>query len=86
MLVLVNEAQKKALAKAEARDDRFDRAVESGYEALEKPSNPLHVPKAEATVPEPGTILLVGVGIMILVWLAWRRRFTRTFCKKNTRG
>ncbi len=73
MIVLVNEAQKEALAKAEAQADRFDREVETGHETLEKPFNPLHVAGTEATVPEPDTILLAGVGIMILVWLAFRR-------------
>jgi len=79
MIVLVNAAQKEALAKAEAQADRFDREVETGHEALEKPFNPLHVPAVEKTIPEPDTILLVGVGIMILAWLALRRRMS---CKR----
>jgi len=76
MIVLVNEAQKEALTKAEAQDDRFDREVETGHEALEKPSNPLH---NEATVPEPDTILLAGVGMIILAWLVFRRKIQ---CKR----
>lgn len=27
-----------------------------------------------AVVPEPGTLVLVGVGLAVLAWLAWRRR------------
>ena len=63
MIVLVNESQKEALAKAEAQADRFDREVETGHESLEKPVNPLH---AATPIPEPSTILLVGVGLITL--------------------
>lgn len=57
MIVLVNDAQREALKKAEAAADRFDRKVENGKEQLNKPSNPLSV-----SVPEPGTV----VGLVIL--------------------
>ena len=73
MIVLVNEAQREALQKAEAQADRFDREVETGHEALEKPFNPLHVP-AGTPVPEPGTLVLVGVGGIVLAYLVIKKR------------
>ena len=71
MIVLVNDAQRKALEEAEAQADRFEREVEDGQETLTKPSNPLHDVSA---VPEPGTIFLVLIG---LAGIAWARHRTR---------
>jgi len=74
MIVLVNERQKEELKEAEAQTDRFEREVESGHEVLEEPHNPLNSPGGETSVPEPDTILLAGVAVSVLGWLAFRRR------------
>jgi putative PEP-CTERM system integral membrane protein len=74
MIVLVNERQKEELAEAEVQADRFEREVETGHEVLQEPANPLNVPGSEMTIPEPDTMLLVGVVVIILGWLAIRRR------------
>lgn len=68
MLVLVNDAQKDALAKAEAADDRFDRAPETGSETLSKPHNPL------SAAPEPEEWLLIIMSLGGLGWMLWARR------------
>lgn len=75
MIVLVNEAQREALKKAEAQADRFEREVETGHENLQKPFNPMKT-AAEATVPEPETILLVAVAVVVLAVLAMKKRGT----------
>jgi putative PEP-CTERM system integral membrane protein len=74
MIVLVNDAQREALKKAEAQADRFDREVETGHEALEKPFNPLHVAGTGTPIPEPGTIVLVGVGGIVLAYFVFKKR------------
>ncbi len=69
MIVLVNDEQRRMLAEAEAAEDRFDRDIESGDEALEQPFNPLNstsVPEASPLVP---VVLLGG-----LFWVVQRRR------------
>lgn len=70
MLVLVNAQQEQALAKAEAADDRFDRSHEQGVESLRKPDNPL----SASVTPEPEEWLLLGVGLVGLVWMVRMRR------------
>ncbi|OOG39931.1 TIGR02921 family PEP-CTERM protein [Polaromonas sp. A23] len=70
MLVLVNTQQQEALAKAEASDDRFERAQESGTETLQKPSNPL---TANIT-PEPEEWLLLLVSLAVATWMIRARR------------
>jgi len=76
MIVLVNDEQRKALEEAENQADRFEREVETGNEALQKPFNPLHVPAAGAAgnVPEPGTIGLLGIGLVLLTYRVIRRK------------
>ena len=58
MLVLVNDRQRQALANAEARDDRFDREVETG-----SPATPV-----VSSVPEPSTWLLLAAGCGLVGW------------------
>jgi putative PEP-CTERM system integral membrane protein len=71
MIVLVNDAQREQLKRAEAKKDRFNREVESGKEELTKPNNPLNV----SGVPEPEEWLLLGVSaIGLLVILVRQRR------------
>jgi putative PEP-CTERM system integral membrane protein len=71
MIVLVNDAQREQLKRAEAKKDRFNREVESGKEELTKPNNPLNI----SGVPEPEEWLLLGVGaIGILVIFVRQRR------------
>lgn len=73
MLVLVNTQQEQALAKAEAANDRFDRAPESGIKTLQKPHNPL---SANAT-PEPEEWLLLLVSLGAAGWMVRVRRRDR---------
>ena len=72
MIVLVNDEQRKALQEAENKADRFEREVETGNEALQKPFNPLHAPMAGT--PEPGTIGLLGLGLVLLAHRVIRRK------------
>lgn len=67
MIVLVNDQQREALKKAEARIDRFDREVETGSEALTKPSDPFSVP----AVPEPKLVIFFSMGAVGLMF--WYR-------------
>jgi len=70
MIVLVNDAQREQLKRAEAKSDRFDREVESGKEELTKPNNPLNV----SGVPEPEEWLLLAVGAIGLLAVFLRQR------------
>ncbi|MEG3986322.1 TIGR02921 family PEP-CTERM protein [Microcoleus sp. S28C3] len=70
MIVLVNDAQRQQLKAAEAKNDRFDREVESGKEELTKPNNPLNV----SGVPEPEEWLLLVVGAIGLLAVFLRQR------------
>ncbi len=70
MLVLVNTQQQEALNKAQASDDRFERAQESGVETLTKPHNLL---TASAT-PEPEEWLLLLVSLAVAAWMVRQRR------------
>ncbi|MEG3896766.1 MULTISPECIES: TIGR02921 family PEP-CTERM protein [unclassified Microcoleus] len=70
MIVLVNDAQREQLKAAEAKNDRFEREVESGKEELTKPNNPLNV----SGVPEPEEWLLLGVGAIGLLAIFLRQR------------
>jgi putative PEP-CTERM system integral membrane protein len=70
MLVLVNDNQRAALKEAEAKSDRFDRTVESGNEDLTKPFNPLAQPEA---VPEPSTVVGIGMVTFAFLWYRWRQ-------------
>ncbi|QIZ72540.1 TIGR02921 family PEP-CTERM protein [Oxynema aestuarii] len=61
-IVLVNDAQRDALKRAEAKDDRFDREVEDGQETLSKPPDLMASP-----VPEPHQYLgaIAAIGLLI---------------------
>lgn len=67
LLVLVNDAQRRALQEAEQAKDRFDRQVESGKETLTSPPDLL-----ASGVPEPEEWLLLSV-VVLAVFLALRR-------------
>ncbi len=70
MIVLVNQAQRQALLKAEAREDRFERESENGTEALTLPDDPFAV----SGVPEPEEwilIILAGVTLLVLGRMRW---------------
>ncbi|MEO1132514.1 MAG: TIGR02921 family PEP-CTERM protein, partial [Cyanobacteria bacterium J06639_1] len=69
-IVLVNDAQREALKRAEEQDDRFDREVETGVETLTQPDNPLAV----NGVPEPEEWILMGLGAIALAGATWRKR------------
>ena len=62
LLVLVDDRQRAALAEASAAADRFDREHEAIGETT--PPSPLDV----TGVPEPEEWLLIGLGVLILVW------------------
>ncbi len=67
MLVLVEDRQRQLLEEAEARDDRFNREVETGEETLGEPTDPFSVPG----VPEPEEwALLLIAGCML--WITYR--------------
>jgi putative PEP-CTERM system integral membrane protein len=68
MIVLVNERQEKRLEQLEGWDDRFDRESE---EVGGTTPSPFQV----TGVPEPHEWLLIGVGIIMLVWYSRRRIF-----------
>lgn len=63
MLVLVDEAQRKKLAEAEAREDRFDREVIDGVDDA----------PVVTSVPEPEPWALLAVGAALAVG-RWRKR------------
>jgi putative PEP-CTERM system integral membrane protein len=69
MIVLVNDAQREALKRAEKQGDRFQREVESGKEEISKPFSPMN-----SAVPEPST--WAGIGLVILGFLGfkWKHR------------
>lgn len=70
MIVLVDEAQREALRKAEAEADRFKRESGSGSEAPPAPSDVL-----VTATPEPGEGALLGLCAagMVLLYLRQRR-------------
>jgi putative PEP-CTERM system integral membrane protein len=63
MIVLVNERQKELLANAEARDDRFNREIETGHESIASPANRMQV----SSVPEPHEWALIICCILTVV-------------------
>jgi len=64
MLVLVDDRQRQLLQEAEAKDDRFEREVEIGVEALGNPEDAFSVP----SVPEPEEwALLIIAGCLLLI-------------------
>jgi putative PEP-CTERM system integral membrane protein len=78
MLVLINDAQREALAAAEEGDDRFVREVETGDENLSQPHNPL-------VVPETSSLLGLVVGGGGLLWLLRRQSRQRLQIKQARR-
>ena len=63
MIVLVDERQREELKKAEASEDRFEREVEKGEDALTEPGSPL-----STSIPEPNQVLgLVMVAIALIL-------------------
>lgn len=74
MIVLVNDAQREALARASSAADRFDREAESGVEA---PTSPMAALDLTAT-PEPETWLLIALAAVALYMLRRRRPATLT--------
>jgi putative PEP-CTERM system integral membrane protein len=71
MIVLVNELQKELLAEAEARDDRFDREIETGHESISSPTNAMQV----STVPEPHEWALIICCILtVIIVFRYRRQ------------
>jgi putative PEP-CTERM system integral membrane protein len=71
MIVLVDEAQRQALREAEARADRFERAVETGEAQLTAPPSPLG---GDLTgTPEPEEWILLALSAAALGWVARRR-------------
>ena len=71
MIVLVDDAQRRALAEAEARKDRFERDAETGEARLVPPNAPLGGSLTGA--PEPEEWILLAVAALGLAW-AYRRR------------
>ena len=69
MIVLVNDAQKKALQLAEEEDDRFEREVESGLNSTSVPVDSLSVP----AVPEPREWVMMFV-ILTFLSISYVRR------------
>ncbi|HIK13406.1 MAG TPA: TIGR02921 family PEP-CTERM protein [Oscillatoriaceae cyanobacterium M33_DOE_052] len=67
MIVLVNDAQREALKRAEAQANRFDRAVEDGEELLDQ------INGVGVSVPEPG--LIIGLGAITFIGIMRRRRY-----------
>ncbi len=70
MIVLVNQAQRRALREAEAREDRFERESENGSEALSLPKDPFAV----SGVPEPDEwilIILAGIALVVIGRMRW---------------
>ena len=71
MIVLVNDAQRKALQKAESQADRFDRKIEDGKETLNKPNNPLN--NSSANIPEPSNIIALIAVVLSLLLTRWQK-------------
>ncbi|MCA9649110.1 MAG: hypothetical protein KC501_04340, partial [Myxococcales bacterium] len=63
MIVLVDDAQRRALARASEADDRFEREAESGVEDTTTPGAPLEL----AATPEPEEWLLLCMVLLALV-------------------
>lgn len=63
MIVLVNDAQREALRRAELADDRFDREAESGIEDTTTPGAALEL----AATPEPEEWLLLALVALAVV-------------------
>jgi hypothetical protein len=68
MIVLVDDAQRRALRDAEAKADRFERAVETAESRLDAPS-----PALGADIngtPEPEEWVLLALATVGLAWIA----------------
>lgn len=65
MIVLVNDAQRRALEEASKDEDRFDREGRSGEEALTAPN--------VSGVPEPHEWLLIFICLFLMMWV-WKNK------------
>jgi putative PEP-CTERM system integral membrane protein len=70
MIVLVDDAQRRALEAAERQEDRFQRTVESGKEILQAPTNPLSL----TATPEPHEWVLIGLALAAVGLVLRQRR------------
>ncbi len=70
MIVLINAQQRAMLAVEEKRDDRFERAVESGIAELSKPMDPFATSSGVTATPEPAEWLLLTVATLLLATAA----------------
>jgi len=70
MVVLVDDAQRRALAETERQADRFNRAFESGKEVLPTPTNPF----ALSATPEPHEWILIGLAVAAAAFVIRQRR------------
>jgi putative PEP-CTERM system integral membrane protein len=76
MIVLVNDAQREALKRAEQESDRFNRTVEDNQ--LPQPSSATGIPTANVSgVPEPSEWLLIGIVAIALAAIAQRAGYLR---------
>lgn len=75
MIVLVNDRQKEQLKAAEAKEDRFDREVETGTEQLNTPFNPFES-NTVSGVPEPDLWILLGIVTLGLLVVFQRQNTT----------
>ena len=72
MIVLVNDQQREQLKAAEAKEDRFDREVETGTEQLDTPFNPFET-NTVSGVPEPDVWILLGI-VAIALFVMFQRQ------------
>jgi len=72
MIVLVNDRQREQLKAAEAKEDRFDREVETGTEQLDTPFNPFES-NTVSGVPEPDMWILLGI-VALALFLVFQRQ------------
>ncbi|MBP7290038.1 MAG: TIGR02921 family PEP-CTERM protein [Nannocystaceae bacterium] len=70
MIVLVEQRQRAALAKASAADDRFDREFEGGVESTTAPGDGFGV----SATPEPHEWMLLLLSGLALALRPWQRR------------
>ena len=77
MIVLVNDQQREQLKAAEAKEDRFDREVETGTEQLDTPFNPFET-NTVSGVPEPDVWILLSLVAIALFVVFQRQKLVET--------